>query len=56
MNNILRSKQGNLSKIKYFLPNYRQQPSETVTHNPVRTRNSNSKKNSTPNVHTRSLQ
>lgn len=29
MSNILRNKQGNLSKVKYFLPAYRQEDSHT---------------------------
>lgn len=55
MSNILRSKQGNLSKIKYFLPTYHHQLPETALVEKNSNKKSHNRKQSTANKHTRSL-
>ena len=52
MSNILRVKNGNLSKVKYFLPGYRNQPEEVIVNSkPKPAKQSASKKQPYPNPH-----
>jgi len=55
MSNILRSKQGNLSKIKYFLPTYHHQQPETALLDKNQNKKTQNRKPSVSNIHTRSL-
>ncbi len=55
MSNILRSKQGNLSKIKYFLPTYHHQQPDTALMDKNQNKKTQNRKQSVSNLHTRSL-
>jgi hypothetical protein len=55
MSNILRSKQGNLSKIKYFLPTYHHQQPDTALLDKNQNKKAQNRKQSVSNIHTRSL-
>ena len=55
MSNMLRNKQGNLSKVKYFLPGYRQPLSNHNQPEQVAPPKSQPRKKSTRNTHARSL-
>ena len=56
MSKALRSKAGNLSKVKYFLPGYRQPLGQHNHHDNPQQSNQPTRKSSKPNAHTRSLQ
>ena len=55
MSNILRGKQGNLSKIKYFLPNYHHPQQDSTLQQKVQNKKYQNRKKSISNLHTRSL-
>ena len=55
MSNILRGKQGNLSKIKYFLPTYHHPQQESALQEKVQNKKYQTRKKSVSNLHTRSL-
>lgn len=55
MSNILRGKQGNLSKIKYFLPTYHHPQQQSALQEKVQNKKNQTKKKSVSNLHTRSL-